>query len=111
MFKFNFNWKTILATVLLAVGIIVGMISDVGIVCIGAIISITVGAVIGINESMKKTTMSGWKKYVFLGCIIASTALFALSSYSEQTILSIASALVLVLSVLFGIAIDKTDDK
>ena len=105
--KFNFNWKTILAVVLMVVGIAVGLTSDVGIVTIGAIISITIGAVLGISEAMKKTSITGWKKYVFLFALIGSTTLFALGSYTEQTVLSIASAIVLILSVIFGVAIDS----
>ena len=38
--KFNFNWKTILATVLMVVGVAVALTADVGIVTIGAIVSI-----------------------------------------------------------------------
>ena len=105
--KFNFNWKTIFAVVLMVAGITVGLTSDVGIVTIGAIISITIGAVLGIGEAMKKTTINGWKKYVFLSTIIGSSTLFAIGSYSEQTVLSIASAIVLILSVIFGVAVDK----
>lgn len=105
--KFNFNWKTILATVLMVVGVAVAFTADVGIVTIGAIVSIVIGASIGISEAMKKTSLTGWKKYVFLISIIASSVLFAMSSYTEQTVLSIVSAIVLLLSVIFGVAVDK----
>lgn len=106
--KFNFNWKTILATVLMIVGVAVALTAEVGIVTIGAIVSIVIGASIGISEAMKKTSLTGWKKYVFLISIISSSVLFAMSSYTEQTVLSIVSAIVLLLSVIFGVAVDKT---
>ena len=53
--KFNFNWKTILATVLMVVGVAVALTTDVGIVTIGSIVTIVIGASIGISEALKKT--------------------------------------------------------
>lgn len=107
----NFSWKNLVGIILIVVGTVVGLTVKVPIVVIGAIVSVVAGATISIAEQMKKTSLVGWKKYVFLIATIGGTVLLTLGGYSDTVIIQIVGAVVLIASIIFGVVVDKTTKK
>lgn len=103
----KFSWKNLLGILLIVLGTVVGLTVKVPVAVIGAIISIVAGATISIAEQMKKTELTGWKKYLFLGATIAGTVLLTLGGYSDAVIIEIVGAVVLIASIIFGVVVDK----
>lgn len=102
----KFNWKTIVGLLLIAVGTVIGFITNTPILVTTSIVSIVAGATLAIAEEVKKTSLVGWKKYVYLIGVIAGTVILSLAGYTDAVIGEIVGAIVLILSVIFGIAID-----
>ena len=102
----KFSWKNLVGILLIVAGTIVGITMDVPVAVIGSIVAIVVGATLAIAEEMKKTTLTGWKKYLFLIAIIGGTVLLALGGYSDVVIMEIVGAVILIVSIIFGIAVD-----
>ena len=102
----KFSWKNLVGILLIVAGTIVGITMDVPVAVIGSIVAIVVGATLAIAEEMKKTTLTGWKKYLFLITIIGGTVLLALGGYSDVVIMEIVGAVILIASIIFGIAVD-----
>ena len=103
----KFNWKTIVGLLLIAVGTVIGFITNTPILVTTSIVSIVAGATLAIAEEVKKTSLVGWKKYVYLIGVIAGTVILSLAGYIDAVIGEIVGAIVLILSVIFGIAIDS----
>lgn len=102
----KFSWKSILGLVLIIVSTVIGFITKTPIVVTTAIVGIVAGATLAIAEEVKKTTLTGWQKWVYLFGTIGGTVLLALSGYSDAVIGQIVGAVVLILSVIFGIAVN-----
>lgn len=106
--KFNFNLKSLIGVLLIVLGTVVGIISNVPMAVTLSIASITVGATLAIAEEVKKTTLAGIKKYIYLIGTIGGTVILALGGYSDAVIGEIVGAVILIASIIFGIAIDKS---
>lgn len=104
----KFSWKNLVGILLIVVGTVIGLTVKVPVAVIGAIISIVAGATISIAEQMKKTSLVGWKKYLFLIATIGGTVLLTLGGYTDVVITEIVGAVILIASIIFGIAVDKT---
>ena len=102
----KFSWKNLLGILLIVAGTVVGITVNVPVAVIGSIVAIVVGATLGIAEEMKKTTLTGWKKYLFLITIIGGTVLLALGGYSDAVVMEIVGAVILVASIIFGALVD-----
>jgi hypothetical protein len=103
----KFSWKTIVGVLLIAVSTVLGFLTKTPILVTTSIIGIVAGATLAISEQVKKTTLSGWKLVVYLIGTIGGTVLLSLSGYSDVVIGEIAGAVLLIVSVIFGIAVDK----
>ena len=106
--KFNFNLKSLIGVLLIILGTVVGIISNVSVVVTLSIASVTVGATLAIAEEVKKTSLVGFKKYLYLIGTIGGTVILALGGYSDAVIGEIVGAVILIASIIFGIAVDKT---
>ena len=104
----KFSWKTIVGVVLIAGATVLGFLTSTPILVTTSIIGIVAGATLAISEQVKKTTLNGWKLAVYLIGTIGGTVLLSLSGYSDAVIGEIAGAVLLIISVIFGIAVDKT---
>ena len=107
----NFSRKNLVGIILIVVGTVIGLTVKVPIAVIGAIVTVVAGATISIAEQMKKTSLVGWKKYVFLIATIGGTVLLTLGGYSDTVIIQIVGAVVLIASIIFGVVVDKTTKK
>ena len=105
----KFSWRNLVGVLLTVLGTVVGIISDVPVVVTLSIASVTVGATLAITEEVKKTTLVGIKKYIYLIGTIGGTVLLALGGYSDVVITEIVGAVILIASIIFGIAVDKTN--
>lgn len=103
---FNLSWKGIVGLVLVAVSTVIGVMLNIPIATIGAIVGAIVGCVVTIEDAMSKVSINGWQKWVFLGTLIVGVVIFAIGGYSASTIMEIIGAIVLIASVIFGIALD-----
>ena len=103
----KFSWKNLVGILLIVVGTVIGLTVKVPVAVIGAIVSIVAGATISIAEQMKKTELTGWKKYLFLIATIGGTVLLTLGGYSDAVIIELIGAVVLIASIIFGIVVDK----
>ena len=103
----KFSWQNLVGILLIVVGTVIGLSVKVPVVVIGAIVSIVAGATLSIAEEMKKTSLVGWRKYLFLVATIGGTVFLTLGGYSDTVIIEIIGAIVLIGSIIFGIAIDK----
>ena len=103
----KFSWKTIVGVLLIAVSTVLGFLTKTPILVTTSIIGIIAGATLAIFEQVKKTTLSGWKLVVYLIGTIGGTVLLSLSGYSDVVIGEIAGSVLLIVSVIFGIAVDK----
>lgn len=106
--KFNFNVKSLIGVLLIVLGTVVGIVSNVPVVVTLSIVSVTVGATLAIAEEVKKTSLVGFKKYLYLIGTISGTVILALGGYSDAVIGEIVGAVILIASIIFGIAVDKT---
>ena len=104
----KFSWRNLVGVLLIVLGTVVGIVSDVPVVVTLSIASVTVGATLSIAEQVKKTELTGWKRYLFLGATISGTVLLTLGGYSDVVITEIVGAVILIASIIFGIAVDKT---
>ena len=105
----KFSWRNLVGVLLIVLGTVVGIISDVSVVVTLSIASVTVGATLAIAEEVKKTTLVGIKKYIYLIGTIGGTVLLTLGGYSDVVITEIVGAVILIASIIFGIAVDKTN--
>ena len=104
----KFSWRNLVGVLFIVLGTVVGLTVKVPLVTIGAIISVVFGATLSIAEQVKKTELTGWKRYLFLGTTISGTVLLTLGGYSDVVITEIVGAVILIASIIFGIAVDKT---
>lgn len=104
----KFSWKTIVSVLLIAVSTVLGFFAKTPILVTISIIGIVAGATLAIVEEVKNTSLVGFKKYLYLIGTIGGTDLFSLSVYSNVVIGEIASAVLLIVFVIFGIAVDDT---
>lgn len=104
---FNLSWKGIVGLVLVAVSTVIGIMFNVPIATISAIVGAVVGCVVTIEDAMSKVSISGWQKWVFLVTLIAGVVVFAIGGYSASTIMEIIGAIVLIASVIFGIVVES----
>ena len=104
----KFSWRNLVGVLLIVLGTVVGLTVKVPLATIGAIISVVFGATLSIAEQVKKTELTGWKRYLFLGTTISGTVLLTLGGYSDVVITEIVGAVILIASIIFGIAVDKT---
>lgn len=104
----KFSWRNLVGVLLIVLGTVVGIVSDVPVVVTLSIASVTVGATLSIAEQVKKTELTGWKRYLFLGATISGTVLLTLGGYGDVVITEIVGAVILIASIIFGIAVDKT---
>ena len=104
----KFSWRNLVGVLLIVLGTVVGLTVKVPLATIGAIISVVFGATLSIAEQVKKTELIGWKRYLFLGTTISGTVLLTLGGYSDVVITEIVGAVILIASIIFGIAVDKT---
>ena len=104
----KFSWRNLVGVFLIVLGTVVGIVSDVPVVVTLSIASVTVGATLSIAEQVKKTELTGWKRYLFLGATISGTVLLTLGGYGDVVITEIVGAVILIASIIFGIAVDKT---
>lgn len=106
--KFNFGWKSIVGIVLIAISTVLGIVTSTPILVTTSIVGIVAGAVLAITEQIKKTDLKGWCLAVYLIGLIGGTSLLTLSGYTEGVICEVVGAIVLLASIIFGIAVDKT---
>ena len=102
----KFSWKSLVGLLLIVVSAVVGFITKTSIVVTTSIIGIVAGATLAVAEEVKKTTLVGWQKYLYLIGTIGGTVILALGGYSDAVIGQIVGAVVLILSVIFGIAVN-----
>ena len=100
----NFSWKTIVAVLLIAISTVLGFLAKTPILVTASIVGIVGGTTLAISEQ----ALSGWKQIVYLIGTIGGTVLFSLSIYSNAVIGEIASAVLLIVFVIFGIAVGDT---
>ena len=105
--KFNFGWKSIIGIVLIAISTVLGIVTSTPIFITTSVVGIVAGAVLAITEQIKKTDLKGYKLAIYLVGLIGGTSLLTLSGYTESVICEVVSAIVLIGSIIFGIAIDK----
>ena len=105
--EFKFSFKSFLGVLLIVVGTVIGLVSNVPVVVTLGIVSVTVGATLAIAEEVKKTSLTGIKKYAYLIGTIGGTVILALGGYSDAVIGEIVGAVILIVSIIFGVAVDK----
>lgn len=103
----KFSWKTLVGVILIAVSAVCGFLFKVPVVVTTSIVGIVVGATLAIVDQVKKTNLVGWKLVVYLIGTIGGSVLLALGGYSDVVIAEIIGGIILILSVIFGIAVDK----
>ena len=106
--KFNFSWKGIVGIVLIAISTVLGIVTSTPILVTTSVVGIVAGAVLAITEQIKKTDLKGYKLGIYLVGLIGGTSLLTLSGYTEGVICEVVGAIVLLASIVFGIAVDKT---
>ena len=106
--KFNFGWKSIVGIVLIGASVVLGVFTSTPILVMTSIVGIVAGAVLAITEQIKKTDLKGWHLAVYLIGLIGGTSLLTFSGYTEGVICEVVGAIVLLVSIIFGIAVDKT---
>lgn len=107
----KFSWKTLVGLLLIIGGTVLGFFTNVPILTTTAIVSIVAGATLAIGNEVKKTSLDGWRKYLYLIGTIGGTVVLTLSGYSDAVIGEIVGAVVLIVSIIFGIAVNGKTDK
>lgn len=107
----NFNWKNIVGLILIVAGTVVGFVFKVPVAVISSIVAVVAGATLAIVSELKKTTLNLWQSIVFVVTIIGGTILLTLGGYADSTIISIVGAVILLASVIAGIAVNAINAK
>lgn len=103
----KFSLKSLIGLLLIVASTVVGLFTNTPIIVTTALVGIVAGATFAITEQMKKTTLDGWKKDLYLFGVIGGTVILTLGGYSDAVIGELVGAIVLIVSIIFGKAIDS----
>ena len=102
----KFSWKTLIGILLIAGSTVLGFFTDTPILTTTSIVGIVAGATLAIANEVNKTSLTGWKKYLYLIGTIGGTVILSLCGYTDTVIGEIAGAVLLIVSIIFGIVVN-----